>query len=134
MMPCPSCRVPTVVLELRGVEVDYCLSCRGLWLDTGELDVLLGAELGTPPTQWLETGKLGKRLCPHCSRSLRLAHFPGTTVELDVCANGHGVWIDPGELESLLGSGAHGIEIETLSGYTRDLLGKNAARAAEEGV
>jgi hypothetical protein len=27
--------------ERQGVEIDYCPSCRGIWLDRGELDKLL---------------------------------------------------------------------------------------------
>lgn len=27
--------------ERKGVEIDYCPSCRGVWLDRGELDKLL---------------------------------------------------------------------------------------------
>ena len=26
-----------LVVEYRDVEVDYCLSCRGIWFDSGEL-------------------------------------------------------------------------------------------------
>jgi len=41
-MKCPTC--PDVTLELaerRGVEIDYCPQCRGVWLDRGELDKIL---------------------------------------------------------------------------------------------
>ena len=41
-MNCPVCKnEPMVVLELRGVEIDYCLKCKGIWLDKGELELLL---------------------------------------------------------------------------------------------
>lgn len=38
------CPVDDTVLELserQGVEIDYCPSCRGVWLDRGELDKIL---------------------------------------------------------------------------------------------
>ena len=41
-MNCPRC--PNVVLvmsERQGVEIDYCPTCRGVWLDRGELDKIL---------------------------------------------------------------------------------------------
>ncbi len=41
-MQCPAC--PTVTLamtERQGIEIDYCPSCRGVWLDRGELDRLI---------------------------------------------------------------------------------------------
>ena len=30
--------------EKKGIEIDYCPECRGIWLDRGELDKLLAAE------------------------------------------------------------------------------------------
>ena len=40
-MYCPDCREEMIVLEVDKVEVDYCLKCRGIWLDEGELEILL---------------------------------------------------------------------------------------------
>ena len=122
-----------IVLEHKGLEIDYCLSCGGAWLDTGELDLLLGADLGTPPSTWLDSGKLGTRNCPHCTRTLRAAHFPGSTVELDVCPGDHGVWLDAGELKQLAARPKGGIEAEALSGYIFDVLAHAQQRITKEG-
>lgn len=41
-MKCPHCAEATLVMsERQGVEIDYCPTCRGVWLDRGELDKLL---------------------------------------------------------------------------------------------
>ena len=40
-MNCPTCNVPLVMSERQGVEIDYCPTCRGVWLDRGELDKIL---------------------------------------------------------------------------------------------
>jgi Zn-finger nucleic acid-binding protein len=40
-MPCPVCKVPLVMSERQGVEIDYCPTCRGVWLDRGELDKIV---------------------------------------------------------------------------------------------
>lgn len=40
-MPCPVCKVPLVMSERHGVEIDYCPQCRGVWLDRGELDKII---------------------------------------------------------------------------------------------
>jgi Zn-finger nucleic acid-binding protein len=41
-MKCPHCPDSTLVMsERQGVEIDYCPSCRGVWLDRGELDKLI---------------------------------------------------------------------------------------------
>ena len=41
-MKCPHCPSSTLVMtERQGVEIDYCPTCRGIWLDRGELDKLI---------------------------------------------------------------------------------------------
>jgi Zn-finger nucleic acid-binding protein len=40
-MSCPVCRVPLVMSDRQGVEIDYCPQCRGVWLDRGELDKII---------------------------------------------------------------------------------------------
>jgi Zn-finger nucleic acid-binding protein len=41
-MKCPVCPDTTLLMsERQGVEIDYCPSCRGVWLDRGELDKLI---------------------------------------------------------------------------------------------
>ena len=51
-MSCPVCRVPLVMSERQGVEIDYCPQCRGVWLDRGELDKIIernAQEYAAPP-------------------------------------------------------------------------------------
>jgi Zn-finger nucleic acid-binding protein len=39
---CPVCKsVKLVMTDRQGIEIDYCPSCRGIWLDRGELDKLI---------------------------------------------------------------------------------------------
>ncbi|VTR76400.1 zf-TFIIB domain-containing protein [Cellulomonas hominis] len=47
-MRCPTDGAELVMAERQGVEIDYCPSCRGIWLDRGELDKILdrAASLG----------------------------------------------------------------------------------------
>ena len=41
-MKCPVCRDATLVMtDRKGVEIDYCPDCRGVWLDRGELDKII---------------------------------------------------------------------------------------------
>ena len=41
-MKCPVCPDSVLVMtDRQGVEIDYCRSCRGVWLDLGELDKLM---------------------------------------------------------------------------------------------
>ncbi len=41
-MQCPVCKETQLLIsERQGIEIDYCPSCRGVWLDRGELDKLI---------------------------------------------------------------------------------------------
>lgn len=40
-MNCPKCNVNLVMSDRQGIEIDYCPTCRGVWLDRGELDKII---------------------------------------------------------------------------------------------
>lgn len=41
-MKCPICPEETLAIsDRKGIEIDYCPKCRGVWLDRGELDKLI---------------------------------------------------------------------------------------------
>ena len=40
-MPCPIDGTQLVMSERQGIEIDYCPTCRGVWLDRGELDKIV---------------------------------------------------------------------------------------------
>lgn len=41
-MLCPCCKDTQLVMsERKGIEIDYCPQCRGVWLDRGELDKII---------------------------------------------------------------------------------------------
>ncbi|AZQ50682.1 zf-TFIIB domain-containing protein [Burkholderia cenocepacia] len=46
-MKCPVCKTPDLLMaERQSIEIDYCPTCRGVWLDRGELDKLIARETG----------------------------------------------------------------------------------------
>lgn len=40
-MECPVCKVTLLMSDKQGVEIDYCPTCRGVWLDRGELEKII---------------------------------------------------------------------------------------------
>ncbi|SEE75888.1 zf-TFIIB domain-containing protein [Ruania alba] len=51
-MKCPTDGATLVMSERSGVEIDYCPTCRGVWLDRGELDKIIervAVNAGPPP-------------------------------------------------------------------------------------
>ncbi|MGQ0588987.1 MAG: TFIIB-type zinc ribbon-containing protein [Sphingosinicella sp.] len=51
-MLCPLDKTPLTMSERQGIEIDYCPTCRGVWLDRGELDKIIerGAAHAAAPT------------------------------------------------------------------------------------
>ncbi len=104
---CPRCNEDLIIVEFQGVEVDHCLSCRGTWFDTGELELvteLAGAEPGRLEAVLSQSGgQTGKLRCPRCRRRM-IASTIGTNppIEVDRCPAGDGIWLDAGELAAVV--------------------------------
>ncbi|WP_284163679.1 zf-TFIIB domain-containing protein [Frigidibacter sp. SD6-1] len=48
-MRCPVDNETLVMADRNGVEIDYCPTCRGVWLDRGELDKIIDRATGADP-------------------------------------------------------------------------------------
>ena len=100
-----------ITLELDQVEIDYCLACRGVWLDSGELEQLLGdsgqAEQVLHSFRIDASGREAPRRCPICGKKMEkvLVGPQSEPVLIDRCRKAHGLWFDQGELEAILQKG-----------------------------
>jgi Zn-finger nucleic acid-binding protein len=97
------------------IEVDSCPRCGGMWLDHGELEAIQEsrendyrrtlenlpdtvarsinqvAQEETPPIGCLKCGaEMDTREYAYCSQ-----------IVIDVCPEGHGIWLDAGEIQAL---------------------------------
>ena len=74
-MDCPVCKSAMITLELAEVEIDYCTDCSGIWLDSGELELLLGDEKQSK--KLLKSFKIDEkstekpRRCPICLKKMQ---------------------------------------------------------------
>ena len=104
-MICPVCGIEMIAVERSGIELDSCISCRGLWFDSGELELL--AEMSGCDLTALDlgnaTGAAGRRKCPRCRK--RLDEVAHGTIRIDRCPSGDGFWFDRGELGSIVERG-----------------------------
>ena len=48
-MTCPMDGTTLVMSERSGIEIDYCPTCRGVWLDRGELDKIIERNAASAP-------------------------------------------------------------------------------------
>jgi uncharacterized protein len=60
-LQCPKCGAPMRTYERNGINVDQCTGCRGIFLDAGELEHLVGAEqrwyVPEPSPQQVQAGR-----------------------------------------------------------------------------
>ena len=107
-MDCPVCKNAMITLELADVEIDHCIECGGIWLDAGELELLLGEP--EKAKQLLDAFKLDStstekpRKCPICRKKMQKIIVGSTrpTLLIDKCRRGDGLWFDQGELEDIV--------------------------------
>lgn len=86
------------------VEVDTCPKCHGIWLDYYELDQIEDIawdnddDKGTLIPKRFDTDYK----CPKCDGKLELFFYRFFDLELEVCENNCGFFLDEGELDKLL--------------------------------
>ncbi len=107
-MDCPVCKDSAMItLELDEVEIDYCTVCSGIWLDAGELEILLGEpeRAGKLLQSFkVDTDSVEKsRKCPICDKKMQKIVVGSSNPKLliDKCSGGDGLWFDKGELNDI---------------------------------
>jgi Zn-finger nucleic acid-binding protein len=106
-MDCPACKNAMITLELADVEIDYCTDCGGIWLDAGELELLLSER--EIARQLLDSFKVDKkstenvRKCPICDKKMQkiIVGQSKPALLIDKCRRGDGLWFDKGELQDI---------------------------------
>lgn len=75
-MKCPIDETTLVMSERSGIEIDYCPTCRGVWLDRGELDKIVERSLGTSTSAQPSAIAGQQQAAPYQDRGGH--HFSGT--------------------------------------------------------
>ena len=110
-MICPTCKSAMIVIEHNRIELDYCTDCQGVWLDSGELELLLESMslestdlfLGNILNSIEANSSEKKRRCPICGRKMNKTTIgQEPEVLIDVCPQGDGLWFDGGEVGQLI--------------------------------
>jgi Zn-finger nucleic acid-binding protein len=110
MILCPHCKVELHKKHLKGVAVEECPTCRGIFFDEGELERVKNAE--DNDLRWInfklfgtkdQSDATGDQLdCPKCGFPLSPIQYGKSKATIHRCTNCHGVWLDKGEFEKIL--------------------------------
>ena len=112
-LPCPRCAETMTGLTLGDVDVRECGACGGLWLDPATLQrlcdsreqhaAITGMLAARGPTAGVPVDTVRYVPCPSCHKLMNRVNFARSSgVIMDVCKP-HGVWLDRGELERVVG-------------------------------
>ena len=106
-MDCPVCKNAMITLDLADVEIDYCTDCGGIWLDAGELELLLGN--AQHAEKLLNSFKVDSdssekpRKCPICLKKMQkiIVGPAAPPLLIDKCTKDDCLWFDKGELSRI---------------------------------
>lgn len=101
---CPKCKGRLEQVIWSGIEVDRCLSCKGIWFDSLEAEQLKAMK----GSESLDIGdqEIGNQLdqltddirCPRCQvKMTRMLDIDQHCIWYEICPKCHGVWLDAGE-------------------------------------
>ncbi len=104
---CPKCRSDMEQIDYEGTEIDRCTTCRGIWFDAGEVELLRNEEAAAA----IDTGdaREGKKKnviddyrCPRCSGTMVRRIDPQQHhIWYETCSSCGGSFFDAGEFVDL---------------------------------
>jgi Zn-finger nucleic acid-binding protein len=103
-MKCTKCGGEFKTKELKGIEIDQCLKCNSIWIDDKELDQL-------EDTVWDQDELKGSLFfgdqaseihCPKCGIIMKKINYRFYDLELEICPNSCGFYLDSNEEKRIL--------------------------------
>lgn len=75
-MNCPIDNTQLAMSDRNGIEIDYCPSCRGVWLDRGELDKIIERDMSlkTEPNHFRQGEQPGTSAPSYDNKSHEYKH------------------------------------------------------------
>ena len=103
-MNCPRCDVGLDEKSFKGIEIDNCPPCKGLWLDFHELDQLEDHSMDDDDRKgMIEYARRESDIsCPHCNEVMETFNYRAHDLPIDHCKNQCGYWLDEGEEKKVL--------------------------------
>lgn len=113
-MICPACGASLRRFKYRGLVVDTCTRCQGIWFDPGEMmeyiEFLLKDHADIPDakidldSEVVTERKISEssRTCPRCNETMQKLNYAyDSNIILDKCSTCEGIWADGPEIERL---------------------------------
>ncbi len=130
-MKCPSCENQEIQsCQIGPVKIDSCEKCGGLWFDTDELrkvkDIKISDANWFDIDLWKDESKfssvVAEKTCPKCEKALYRIKYDNSDIEIDICKDCKGIWLDKGEFEKVLKYIKDTSYSEIVHNYTKNLV------------
>ena len=112
-MRCPQCDSGLVKMHYENVQVDYCKECKGVWLDSDEMNDVVDDLVSKDRTKnaVIDLDKLivgevrikeNHLCCPKCAEAMTKFNYAyDSNIILDKCESCNGIWTDYNEVMRL---------------------------------
>lgn len=104
-LKCPQCGSELTPSTRHGVATQICASCKGMWLERQDLAKLEDEQffLGEHAKGTLVAdAQPTEHKCPQCGAALTRFNYRFNDLQLELCPNQHGFWLDQGEDDRIL--------------------------------
>src|SRR3984957_8539962 len=104
-MKCPNCDNELMQTKREGIDLEYCPSCRGMWLTRQELEELEDEvfDFGDDEKGTLIFNATATSCkCPQCGKLMKRFKYRLYDLEMDFCEDGHGYWLEADEDKRVL--------------------------------
>ena len=124
-----------MIVEYHDIELDMCAECKGVWFDSGELELVLQTNQAESIDELIKKIRNSpdaktnekKRKCPICGKKMDKKNIgEDPEVLIDACNEGHGLWFDGGEviqLSSQFSTGVTGNADNPAVGFLEEFFG-----------
>jgi PAT family beta-lactamase induction signal transducer AmpG len=106
-MRCPKCRSDMEQIDYAGIEIDRCTTCKGIWFDAGEVDLLRNEKAAATidigdAREGREKNIIDHYRCPRCSGTMvRMVDPRQHHIWYETCGFCNGSFFDAGEFVDL---------------------------------
>ena len=94
-----------VKYDINGTDVDYCESCGGIWLSSGELNKIthpVNGDIEFCSHEHPERAVATDLQCPMCDTKLMEENFiEFSEIKIHHCGECNGIWLEKGELAAI---------------------------------
>ena len=129
-MECPVDGTKLEMNTVNAIKIEECPQCRGLWFEGGGLSK--AKDESDPDLIWLDfdlwsdhesfSADWSSRKCPQCGKNMAAIAYAGTSVMVDYCPDGHGVWLGNGEFQGIIKALEAEVSSKNVSGYAASSL------------